>query len=175
MAVPWGLLISTVGGVAATVVGVIAGGVVGRRSQNRQWLQESRTAAYEKFLQAFGAVEMELREAFVDRRAPAVAWGPFNAALQSMSLVASQEAMAAAERICYFIEEFTILFHGRQPSDLEELRPIHGGLYEAHVRFVNAARRSLDPTQEHLVQALGGPSAWHGVESVWAQGNGTAD
>ncbi|AKJ12551.1 hypothetical protein ABB07_21720 [Streptomyces incarnatus] len=159
---------------AATVVGVIAGGVVGRRSQNRQWLQESRTAAYEKFLQAFGAVEMELREAFVDRRAPAVVWGPFNAALQSMSLVASWDAMAAAERICCFVEEFTILFHGRQPSDLEELRPIHGGLYEAHLRFVNAARRSLDPTQEHLVQALGGPSAWHGVESAWAPGDGVA-
>jgi hypothetical protein len=107
-----GLLISTAGGITATVVGVIAGGVVGRRSQNRQWLQEARTAAYEKFLQAFGAVETELREAFVDRRAPAVVWAPFNAAPQSMSLVASQEAMAAAERICDIIEEFTILFHG---------------------------------------------------------------
>jgi hypothetical protein len=172
VAVPWGLLISTAGGIAATIVGVIAGGVVGRRSQNRQWLQESRTAAYEKFLQAFGAVEMELREAFVDRRAPAVTWGPFNAALQSMSLVASQDAMVAAERICGFIEEFTILFHGRQPTDLEELRPIHRGLYEAHMRFVNAARLSLDPSQEHLVRALGGPSAWNGVESAWAPGNG---
>ncbi|MFE9097257.1 hypothetical protein [Streptomyces sp. NPDC007264] len=175
MAVPWGLLISTAGGIAATVVGVIAGGVVGRRSQNRQRLQESRTTAYERFLQAFGAVEMELREAFVDRRAPAVVRGPFNAALQSMSLVASRDAMRAAERICDLIEEFTILFHGRQPTDLEELRPIHGGLYEAHVSFVNAARRSLDPAQEHLVQALGGPSAWHGVESAWAPGNGTAE
>ncbi|MEU8975225.1 hypothetical protein AB0D11_39355 [Streptomyces monashensis] len=156
------------------MVGVIAGGVVGKRSQNRQWLQESRTAAYEKFLQAFGAVEMELREAFVDRRAPAVVWGPFNAALQSMSLVASQDAMRAAARICDLIEEFTILFHGRQPTDLEELRPIHEALYEAHVGFVNAARRSLDPSQEHLVQALGGPSAWHGVESAWAPGDGAA-
>jgi hypothetical protein len=138
------------------------------------WLQESRTAAYERFLQAFGAVEMELREAFVDRRAPAVVWEPFNAALQSMSLVASAETMAAAERVCYFIEEFTILFHGGRPSELEELRPIHSALAEAHVKFVNAARRTLDPRQEHLVQALGGPSAWYGVESVWAPGNGTA-
>lgn len=79
--------------------------------------------------------------------------------------------MAAAEQICDAIEEFTILFHGRQPADLEELRPIHGGLYEAHVKFVNAARRSLDSSREHLVRALGGPSPWHGVESAWAPGD----
>lgn len=115
---------------------------------------------------------MELREAFVDRRAPTVVWAPFNAALQSMSLVASQEAMAAAEQICDVVEKFTILFHGRQPADLEELRPIHSGLYEAHVRFVNAARRSLDSSQEHLVRALGGPSSWNGVESAWSPGHG---
>ncbi|MBT2393090.1 hypothetical protein J7E87_27555 [Streptomyces sp. ISL-1] len=174
MAVPWGLLISTVGGVAATVVGVIAGGVVGRRSQNRQWLQESRTAAYEKFLQAFGAVEMELRHAFLDRRTPAVVWEPFNAALHSLSLVASPETAAAADKICDLIEEFTILFHGRQPTDLDELRPIHSGLHEAHLKFVNAARRSLDPSQEHVQRALGGPSAWHGVES-YARGDQLAD
>ncbi|MFD5063860.1 hypothetical protein [Streptomyces sp. NPDC058394] len=33
------------GGIAATL-GVIASGVVGRRGQNRQWLQESRTAVF---------------------------------------------------------------------------------------------------------------------------------
>src|SRR4051812_22653820 len=115
---------------------------------------------------------MELREVFVDRRAPGVVWGPFNAALQSMSLVASQDAMVAAERICELIEEFTILFHGRQPTDLQELRPIHSGLHEAHLKFVNAARRSLDTSQEHLARTLGGPSAWHGVESFYARGDG---
>lgn len=171
MAVPWGILISTAGGVAATIVGVIAGGIVGRRSQNRQWLQESRTAAYEKFLQAFGTVEMELRHAFLDRRRPAVVWGPFNAALQSMCLVASREAITAAEQLCDTIEEFTILFHGRQPTDLEELRPIHNGFHEAHLKFVNAARRSLDTSQEHLARTLGGPSAWHGVESFYTRGD----
>ncbi|MGJ5755186.1 hypothetical protein [Streptomyces puniciscabiei] len=78
-------------------------------------------------------MEMELREAFADRRAPAVAWGPFNATLQSMSPVASRAGS----------------------QDLDELRPFHGRLCEAHLRFVNAARRSLDPAQEHLVRALG--------------------
>ncbi|MEU1037296.1 hypothetical protein [Streptomyces sp. NPDC005907] len=166
MAVPWALLISTAGGVAATVVGVVAGGIVGRRSENRKWLQETQTSAYERFLQAFGAVEMELREAFLERRRPAVAWGPFNAAIQSLSLVANPEAAAAALQLCDVIEDFTILFHDRQPADLEELRPIHTALEQGHLKFVNAARRSLHPSQERLAQALGGPSPWRGVAFV---------
>ena len=166
MAVPWELLISTAGGVTATIVGVVAGGIVGRRSENRKWLQETQTSAYERFLQAFGAVEMELREAFLERRRPAVAWGPFNAAIQSLSLVANPEAAAAALQLCDVIEDFTILFHDRQPADLEELRPIHTALDRGHLKFVNAARRSLHPSQERLAQTLGGPSPWRGVAFV---------
>ncbi|MEV0982567.1 hypothetical protein [Streptomyces sp. NPDC049915] len=166
MAVPWELLISTAGGVTATIVGVVAGGVVGRRSENRKWLQETQTSAYERFLQAFGAVEMELREAFLERRRPEVAWGPFNASIQSLSLVANPEAAAAAIQLCDVIEDFTILFHDRQPADLEELRPIHAALEQGHLKFVNAARRSLHPSQERLTQTLGGPSPWRGVAFV---------
>ncbi|AUY47833.1 hypothetical protein [Streptomyces sp. CB01881] len=171
MAVPWDLLISTAGGVAATVVGVIAGGIVGRRGQNRQWLQGTQTAAYERFLQAFGAVEAELREAFLEERRPApLIWGPFNAGVQSLSLVATREAADAAIELCEVVEDFTILFHGRQTTDLEKLRPIHSALEEAHLKFVNAARRSLDPSQEHFVRTLGGPPPWRGVVSFHAQG-----
>lgn len=71
-----------------------------------------------------------------DRRGPAVVWEPFNAALHSLSLVASPEAVAVADEICDLTEEFTILFHGRQPTDLDELRPIHSGLHQAHLKFV---------------------------------------
>ncbi|MHA6762839.1 hypothetical protein [Streptacidiphilus sp. PAMC 29251] len=156
-------------------MGVVAGGAVGRRGQNRQWLQGSQTAAYERFLQAFGAVEAELREAFLDERRPAVDWGPFVAATNSVSLVANRETSAAAEQLCEVVENFTMLFHGRQPTDLEELRPIHTALGEAHLTFVNAARRSLDPSQERLARSLGGPSPWRGVESFHARADRRLD
>ena len=175
MAVPWDLLITATGGITATVVGVVAGGFVGRRSQNRQWLQAAQTAAYEKFLQAFGAVEAELREAFLDERRPAVDWGPFVAATHSVSLVADRETSAAAEQMCEIMEDFTILFHGRQPTDLEELRPIHTALGAAHLAFVNAARHCLDRSQDHLDRSLGGPSPWRGVESFHARPDRTID
>jgi hypothetical protein len=59
-------------------------------------------------------------------------------------------------------------------APLEELRPIHGALYEAHVGFVNAARRSLDPSQEHLVQALGGTDSLARRSVRLGNGDGTA-
>ncbi|MFB7619743.1 hypothetical protein [Kitasatospora sp. NPDC056181] len=175
MTVSWDLLISTAGGVTATVVGVIAGGVTGRRGQHQQWLQGTQTAAYEKFLQAFGAVEAELREAFLDERRPAVDWVPFVAAQHSVSLVADPATSAAAERVCEILEDFTILFHGRQPTDIEELRPIHTALGEAHLSFVNAARCSLAPSQRRLDRSLGGPSPWRGVESFYTRPDRSLD
>jgi hypothetical protein len=153
----------------ATVVGVLAGAVVGRRSQNRQWLQATQTAAYEKFLQAFGAVESEMRDAFLEGRRPNVAWDPLVAASHSVSLVADPETSLAAEQLCDVVEDFDILFHGRQPSDLKELRPIHTALIQAHLKFVNAARRSLDPSSKSLSRSLGGPSDWRGIESFYTR------
>lgn len=117
---------------------------------------------------------MELREAFLERRRPAVAWGPFNAAIQSLSLVANPEAASAALQLCDVIEDFTLLFHDRQPADLEELRPIHTALDQGHLKFVNATRRSLHPSQERLTQTLGGPSPWRGVAFV-DQGDGAGE
>jgi len=159
----------------ATVVGVLAGGIVGRRSQNRQWLQATQTAAYERFLQAFGAVESELRDAFLEERRPDVAWDPLVAASHSVSLVADPATSLAAEQLCDVVEDFDILFHGRQPTDLEELRPIHTALTEAHLKFVNAARRSLDPSLRSLGRSLGGPSSWRGVESFYARADKSLD
>ena len=72
MAVPWDLLITAAGGITATVVGVVAGGLVGRRSQNRQWLQAAQTAAYEKFLQAFGDAEAAAESPPAGLQAPSV-------------------------------------------------------------------------------------------------------
>lgn len=70
---------------------------------------------------------------------------------------------------------FTILFHGRQPTDLEELRPIHTALGEAHLSFVNAARCSLAPSQRRLDRSLGGPSPWRGVESFYTRPDRSLD
>jgi hypothetical protein len=92
-----------------------------------------------------------------------------------VSLVANRATIVAAEQLCEIVEDFTILFHGRQPTDLEELRPPHSALGAAHLVFLNAARRSLDPSQELLHRSFGGPSPWRGVESFHARPDKSLD
>ncbi len=163
MAVPWELVISTAGGVAATVVGVVAGGVVGRRGQNEQWIRDNRTKAYADFLQAFATLEMELREAFLEDRPHTVDWVPWHSALTTISLVAPREVAAAASELTGAVGRFCELVDS-SPKTREDLRGIHAVLVEGQMRFVNAARGSLDGSQSPLEWQLGGPPAWHEIE-----------
>ncbi|MGV9879629.1 hypothetical protein [Streptomyces sp. NPDC003006] len=163
LAVPWELAISSAGGVAATVVGVVAGGVVGRRGQNQQWIRDNRTAAYAAFLQAFATLEMELREAFLKDRPHTADWVPWHSALTTISLVAPREVAAAASELTGTVGRFAELVDS-SPKTREDLRGIHTALVEGQMRFVNAARASLDGSQLPLDWQLGGPPPWHEVE-----------
>ncbi|TJZ44589.1 hypothetical protein FCH28_30135 [Streptomyces piniterrae] len=168
MAAFWEALTPTAVGAAATVLGVYMGAVVGRRNQDRQWIRDKKTAAYETFLQEFTAVEIELRQAYLDDRLPEVRWERFNAALVSVSLLADRDVGPAAARLADLIERFTLVFDGRARA-LEELRNIHSGLVQAQMNFVNAARRSLDPSHGDFDWQLGGPSPWYGIEHFHGQ------
>ncbi|UXY32411.1 hypothetical protein [Streptomyces sp. HUAS TT20] len=163
MAPFWEALIPTAVGAAATVMGVYMGAVVGRRNQDRQWIRDKKTAAYETFLQEFTAVEIELRQAYLDDRIPEVRWERFNAALVSVSLLADRDIGPAAARISDLIEQLTLTFDGR-PKTLGELKRIHSGLVQAQKDFVNAARRSLDASHGDFDWQLGGPPPWYGIE-----------
>lgn len=50
MAVNWDTLATTGLGAATTVLGIVIGGFVGRRSQDRQRVLDTRSAAYATFL-----------------------------------------------------------------------------------------------------------------------------
>ncbi|MFI0243041.1 hypothetical protein [Streptomyces sp. NPDC016845] len=163
MAVPWEMVISTVGGVSATVVGVFAGGLVGRRGQNEQWVRDNRTATYAAFLREFVAVEIELRTAFLADRPHRLEWAPWNAALTALSLVATREVAAAAAELTGAIGRFAQLV-ARSPKTREELREVQEALAAGQLQFVNAARASLDASQLPLDWQLGGPPAWTATE-----------
>ncbi|MFG3034949.1 hypothetical protein ACGFZJ_41475 [Streptomyces sp. NPDC048253] len=163
LTVPWEIVISTAGGVAATVVGVFAGGVVGRRGQNEQWVRDNRTATYATFLREFVAVEIELRTAFLADRPHRLDWAPWNAALVALSLVATREVAAAAAELTSTVGRFAELV-ARSPKTREELREAQEALAAGQLRFVNAARVSLDGSQAPLDWQLGGPPAWAETE-----------
>ncbi|MGW7103257.1 hypothetical protein [Streptomyces sp. NPDC054838] len=164
LAVPWDALASTSVGAVATILGIVVGGFVGRRSQNQQWLRDTRTAAYGAFLQEFTAVEIELREAYLDDRPNNVDWPPFNAALTSLSLVATRDVANEAGDLADAIGRFALLVADCGPKNRDNLQRIMAELAAGQLAFVNASRRSLDGSQQSIDRQLGGPPPWREIE-----------
>ncbi|MEY9873219.1 hypothetical protein ABH931_002701 [Streptacidiphilus sp. MAP12-33] len=172
MAAPWEALISTAGGAAATVLGILVGTLVGRRSEERKWIRDRKVAAYERFLQSFTAVEMGMRDAYWEEREPeGVDWEEWNAALVSVSLVADSGTGARALELSLIIGEFSAFPFG-EPKDMELLRQILQRLDAAQRQFVHAARRSLHPAEKQPVPwRLGGPPPWSELELMHQRDN----
>ncbi|GAB7035709.1 hypothetical protein AB0G35_15640 [Streptomyces sp. NPDC021749] len=164
MAAPWDAIVTTGIGAAATILGILIGGVVGRRNQNQQWLRDTQAAAYAAYLREFTAIEIELREAYLDHRPNTADWAPFNAALTSLSLVAAPDVAHAAGDLTDAVGRFALMVADQGPRDRDGLRQIMSDLASGQVAFVNAARRSLDASQHPLNRQLGGPPPWREVE-----------
>jgi hypothetical protein len=164
LAAPWDVLVSTSVGAVATIIGIVVGGFVGRRSQNQQWLRDTQTAAYGAFLQEFTAVEIELREAYLDDRHNNANWPSFNAALTSLSLVATPDVANAAGDLADAIGRFALLVADRGPKNRDSLQRIMAELASGQLAFVNAARSSLDGSQQPINRQLGGPPPWREIE-----------
>lgn len=159
----WDALVTTAAGSAATILGILVGELVGRRGQDRQWARDAQTAAYVKFLQAFAATEIELREAYTAERPNAADWESFNKSLLELSLVATPEVSTAARRITTAIGELAGLVH-REPKRAQEYQRVHSEMSQGQLAFVNAARRSLGGSRDPLDWQMGGPPPWREVE-----------
>ncbi|MFF2045107.1 hypothetical protein ACFVVX_32300 [Kitasatospora sp. NPDC058170] len=163
MAVDWDTLATTGLGAATTVLGIVIGGFVGRRSQDRQRVLDTRSAAYATFLREYAKAEIDLREAYTANRPNTVDWDSFNGALVALSLVAPQEVSAAVRPILEALGELCVLIV-REPKIAREYQLVHEALSHGQIAFVNAARRSLDSSQGPLDWVMGGPPAWSEVE-----------
>ncbi|MFE3107605.1 hypothetical protein ACFXKJ_33650 [Kitasatospora indigofera] len=174
MDLPWGTLISTAGGAAATILGILVGTLVGRRNESRQWIRDRKLAAYERLLQSFGAVEIGMRHAYWEQREPeGIDWEEWNAALVSVSLVADTDVGVAAEQLGTVVGEFSAFPFG-EPKDLAMLRQIHTKLDSAQREFVNVARRSIQASDARPVPwRLGGPPPWREIEEIHQRDNDT--
>ncbi|MFD7342663.1 hypothetical protein ACFV98_42965 [Streptomyces violascens] len=163
MAVNWDTLATTGLGAATTVLGIVIGGFVGRRSQDRQRVLDTRSAAYATFLREYAKAEIDLREAYTANRPNTVDWDSFNGALVALSLVAPHEVSAAVRPILEALGELCVLIV-REPKIAREYQLVHEALSQGQIAFVNAARRSLDSSQGPLDWVMGGPPAWPEVE-----------
>jgi hypothetical protein len=86
-------LVTTTAGALFATAGVIVGGVVTRKAQDRQWLRDKQLAAYDELLSQYARFTMELSRAHYDRRPKDYDWAEWSAALVSASLVAPKASI----------------------------------------------------------------------------------
>ncbi|MEU3783407.1 hypothetical protein [Streptomyces sp900129855] len=154
-------LVTTATGALSATVGVLVGGIVTRRAQDRQWLRDRQLAAYQELFSHYARFTMELRRAHGDRRGWDCDWGEWNAALMRVSLVAPAEVATEIDVFGRAINSFLDqVARGRDPLQdpvsLEEFEQARQAPAEAQVKLVNAIRRSLSNDQNGLPFGIGG-------------------
>jgi len=72
------LIVTTVGGALSATLGVLVGGVVTRRVQERHWLRDKQLHAYEELFAQYSRFMMALRQAHLARTPVQVDWGAWS-------------------------------------------------------------------------------------------------
>ncbi|WP_146087405.1 hypothetical protein [Thermomonospora echinospora] len=113
MDLPWSLIVTTVGAVLTTLLGVLVGGAVTSRSQRRHWSRDRQMEACAQVLRESSNVLIELAAANGQRINPdlvrmerpmaglptLIDWRPWNEALAMVNLVADHDIVEAAHAI----------------------------------------------------------------------------
>ncbi|MGW2637316.1 hypothetical protein [Streptomyces sp. NPDC001348] len=149
-------LVTTAAGALSATVGVLIGGIVTRRAQDRQWLRDQQLVAYQELFSHYAKFTMELRRAHGDRRGWDYDWGEWNAALMRVSLVASPQVATEIDDFGRVINSFLDqVARQRDPVSPEEFEQARQAPAEAQVKLVNAIRRSLSRDQSGLPFGIG--------------------
>lgn len=155
------VLVTTAAGALSATVGVVAGGLVTRRAQDRQWSRDQQLAAYRELLAHYAKFTMELRRAHGERRGWDYDWGEWSAALVHAGLVAPAEVAAEIDRFDHAVDTFLDqvartrdpLTTPLSPDEFEQARQPTA---RAQVQLVNAIRRSLSGDRRGIPVSIGG-------------------
>ena len=160
-------LVTTAAGALFTTVGVIVGGVITRKAQDRQWLRDKELAAYQELLGQYARLAMERKRAHDDRRPQDYDWAEWSVALVSASLVAPSAVAAAIDSFGSAVNSFLAMTASdpiKHPLTGEEFRRANLGPAKAQLALVNAIRRSLGRDKDALQVFMGGsfvnPEDW---------------
>lgn len=160
-------LVTTAAGALFTTIGVLIGGVVTRKAQDRQWLRDKQLAAYQELLGHYATFAMVLKRAHYDRRGADYDWAGWSAALVSASLVAPSAVAEAIDNFGRAIDPFLVAVAGNPAEHAlteEEFAQASLGPAKAQLALVNAIRRSLGKDQGALTVWIGGslvnPENW---------------
>ena len=155
-----GVVLTTVGGALSATLGVVVGGLVTRRVQERHWLRDRQLKAYEDLFAQYARFMMILRRAHGDRTPADVDWAAWSIALTTTSLVAPAEVARAIDgfgrAIQVFLDALADRDPVRNPIDLDQLGKAAIPAGVAHLALLNTIRRSLGRSLGDLSFYLGG-------------------
>ena len=165
------MVVTTFGGALSATLGVLVGGVVTRRVQERHWLRDRQLQAYQELFAQYARFMMTLRRAHLDRRPADVDWAAWSVALTSASLVAPLSVARAIDGFGRAVGVYlaAVATHDpvTDPVDEDTLTEASRPAAAAHLTLLNAIRRSMGRTLEEIPFFLGGTLGRHekGTES----------
>jgi hypothetical protein len=162
-----GVILTSMGAVLATLLGVLTGSALSNRSQRRQWSRDRQADACAQVLRESSNVLIEFARLAGQRVNPApdgvrvatsMDWRPWNEALAMVNLVADHDIVEAAHAIdAEFWPVHQLIKRGwAEDGDWPGLRdPIE----VRRQNFANAARKHLAPPGPPLHRLTGRPAA----------------
>jgi len=170
MGLPWSLIITTVGAVATTLLGVLVGGAVGSRSQQRSWSRDRQADACAQILRESSKVLIELANMNGRRVNPRpgeapdppglptpIDWQPWNDALDQVNLLADSKIAEAAQAIDGEIWPVHLQVKNGQTRE-GDWYPLRDSIEARRRAFVNIARSHLGSSGPSLQRLGGRPS-----------------
>ncbi|MGW1713026.1 hypothetical protein [Streptomyces sp. NPDC002156] len=159
-------LVTTAAGALAATVGVLVGGIVTHRAQDRQWLRDKQLIAYQELISHYAKFTMILSRAHAGRQGWDYDWSEWSAALTRASLVAPAAVATEIDNFGKAIGTFLDQVArdpahdpSRDPLSVEEFAEANRAPAQAQVQLVNAIRRSLSKEQKALPFWIGGSLA----------------
>jgi hypothetical protein len=159
------VIVTTFGGALSATLGVLVGGIVTRRVQERHWLRDKQLSAYEELFRRYSRFMMELRQAHMGRRPDHVDWAAWSVSLTSASLVAPARVVTAIDAlgraIAVFLREVGSRDSVTDPADEQTLDEAARPAAAAHLALLNAIRRSIGSSLGEVPFYLGGTLGRH--------------
>ena len=159
------MLVTTFGGALSATLGVLVGGVVTRRSQERHWLRDRQLQAYQELFAQYSRFMMTMRRGHLDHVRFDVDWAAWSQALVSASLVAPLSVATTIDRFGAAVNVFlgAAATHDpvSDPLDERALTEASRPAAAAHLALLNAIRRSMGGGLEDLPFLLGGTLGDH--------------
>ncbi|WP_162795826.1 hypothetical protein [Nonomuraea lactucae] len=158
----WTLIIAPLGAMIATLLGVVVGGNVSNRSQQRHWLRDRQMEACAQILRESSNVTIELSMMHGHCSPPGTApaaldWRPWNEALAMVNLIGAKEIVEAAHTIDTVIWRIHIQVKAGLATGAEWF-PMRDRIEAQRREFVNVVRRHL-AAHEPLASLGGRPAS----------------